>query len=52
MGVLRWNIQRDIIKRDIKENGCTVMNTILMDIPSKPGLPPFKQYYLIWPYLV
>lgn len=27
-GVLRQNIQKDLIKRDIKENGCRVRNTI------------------------
>lgn len=44
--VLRQNIQRDVIKRDIKENGYSLMNTLLMDIQSKHVLPLFKQYYL------
>lgn len=44
--VLRQNIQRHGIKRDIKENRCRVKNTILMDIWSKPTLSPFKLYYL------
>lgn len=45
--VLRQNIQRHGIKRDIKENRCRVRNTKLMDIWSKPTLSPFKLQYII-----
>lgn len=45
-GALRQNIQRDVIKSNIKENRCRVRNTVLIDNWSKPVLPPFKKYYL------
>jgi len=47
--VLKQNIQKDVMKRDIDEIGCRVWDTIWMDIRTKPGLPSAKLlHYGVW----